>query len=75
MVGAGGCFDAALDGCFGSEDAAMLEPYEGTDSRGVLYYDQEKISEFCKQANREGMQIEIHAIGDAAFQQAAHLCM
>ena len=48
----------------------MLEPYEGTDSKGVLYYDQEQVNEFCKKANREGMQIEIHAIGDAAFQQA-----
>ena len=70
MVRIGGCFDAALDGCFGSADAAMLEPYEGTEDKGVLYYDQEKVNNFCKQANREGMQIEIHAIGDAAFQQA-----
>ncbi len=66
----GGCFDAALDGCFGSEDAAMLQPYEGTDSKGVLYYTDEKVTEFCKKANREGMQIELHAIGDAAFDQA-----
>lgn len=71
MVRIGGCFDAALDGCFGSADAAMLDPYEGTEDRGVLYYDQEQVNEFCKKANREGMQIEIHAIGDAAFQQAA----
>ena len=70
MVRIGGCFDAALDGCFGSADAAMLEPYEGTDDKGILYYDQEQVNEFCKKANREGMQIEIHAIGDAAFQQA-----
>ena len=66
----GGCFDAALDGCFGSEDAAMLQPYEGTDSTGVLYYTDEQVTEFCKKANREGMQIELHAIGDAAFAQA-----
>ena len=70
MIRIGGCFDAALDGCFGSADAAMLEPYEGTDSKGVLYYTGEQVAAFCKKANREGMQIEIHAIGDAAFQQA-----
>ena len=70
MVRIGGCFDSALDGCFGSADAAMLEPYESTDSRGVLYYDQETVNAFCKKANREGMQIELHAIGDAAFRQA-----
>lgn len=68
----GGCFESALDGCFGSHDAAMLEPYsdeEGGD--GVLYYSDEKVTEFCKKANRAGLQIEMHAIGDKAFDQAA----
>ena len=37
----GGCFATALDGCFGSADAAMLAPYEGTDNAGVLYYSDE----------------------------------
>ncbi len=66
----GGCFEAALDGCFGSADAAMLEPYEGSNSRGVLYYSDEQVTKFCKDANRAGLQIEMHAIGDAAFDQA-----
>lgn len=66
----GGCFETALDGCFGSMDAAMLEPYEGTDNRGVLYYTDERVAEFCKKANRLGLQIEMHAIGDEAFRQA-----
>ena len=66
----GGCFATALDGCFGSEDAAMLLPYEGTESTGVLYYSDEKVIDFCKEANRAGLQIEMHAIGDAAFDQA-----
>lgn len=30
----GGCFETALDGSFGVKDAAMLEPYEGTDNKG-----------------------------------------
>lgn len=67
----GGCFESALDGCFGSHDAAMLESYvdsEGGD--GVLYYSDEKVTEFCKAANRAGLQIEMHAIGDKAFDQA-----
>lgn len=66
----GGCFACALDGCFGSVDAALNEPYEGTDSTGVLYYSDEKVTEFCKEANRTGLQIEMHAIGDKAFDQA-----
>lgn len=67
----GGCFECALDGCFGSADAALLAPYEGTEDMGILYYDDEQVTDFCIQANRSGMQIELHAIGDAAFDQAA----
>lgn len=66
----GGCFETALDGCYGSMDAAMITPYEGTDNKGVLYYSDEQVIEFCKKANRANLQIELHAIGDAAFNQA-----
>lgn len=65
----GGCFAVALDGCFGSMDASVKEPYEDGTS-GVLYYNDEKVTEFCKAANRAGLQIEMHAIGDKAFDQA-----
>ena len=67
----GGCFACALDGCFGSHDAAMNDPYIDDGSHGVLYYSDEKVTEFCKAANRAGLQIEMHAIGDKAFDQAA----
>ena len=63
----GGCFETALDGCFGSMDAALLSPYENTSDCGVLYYSDEKVTEFCKAANRAGLQIEMHAIGDKAL--------
>lgn len=66
----GGCFATALDGCYGSMDASLKEPYEGTDSCGVLYYSDEKVTDFCRRANRAGLQIEMHAIGDRAFDQA-----
>ncbi len=66
----GGCFATALDGCYGSMDAAMLEPYEGTDQKGILYYTDKEVTDFCINANRLGLQIEMHAIGDAAFDQA-----
>lgn len=65
----GGCFACALDGCFGSHDAAMNAPY-ADGGQGVLYYTDEKVTEFCKAANRAGLQIEMHAIGDRAFDQA-----
>ena len=67
----GGCFKCALDGCFGSQDAALNEPYlNDTKNYGVLYYTDEQVIEFCKKANRAGLQIEMHAIGDRAFNQA-----
>ena len=67
----GGCFECALDGCFGSHDAAMNEPYvDELGGNGVLYYSDEKVIDFCKKANRAGLQIEMHAIGDKAFDQA-----
>lgn len=68
----GGCFECALDGCFGSHDASMNEPYmDSIGGNGVLYYDDAKVIDFCKKANRAGLQIEMHAIGDKAFDQAA----
>ena len=67
----GGCFECALDGCFGSHDAALNNPYvDDIGGEGILYYSDEKIIEFCKSANRAGLQIEMHAIGDKAFDQA-----
>ncbi len=67
----GGCFECALDGCFGSHDAAINKPYTDAEGgEGILYYSDEKVIEFCKRANRLGLQIELHAIGDKAFDQA-----
>ena len=36
----------------------------------MLYYTDEQVIDFCRTANRAGLQIEMHAIGDAAFDQA-----
>lgn len=68
----GGCFECALDGCFGSHDASMKEDYvDSIGGAGVLYYEDQKVIDFCKEANRAGLQIELHAIGDKAFDQAS----
>jgi hypothetical protein len=67
----GGCFATALDGCFGSEDASLTEPYShNPKSSGTLFYSQKEVNEFMKEANRSGLQIAMHAIGDAAIDQA-----
>ncbi len=67
----GGCFRLALDGCFGSEDAALSEGYSHDPAnKGFLLYTQEEVNDFCIKANRAGLQIAMHAIGDAAVDQA-----
>ena len=67
----GGCFETALDGCFGSKDASLLTPYENSNDCGVYIIPMQKVTEILsKKANRAGLQIEMHAIGDRAFNQA-----
>jgi len=67
----GGCFATALDGCFGACDAALHESYSNdSENKGILFQEEEEVIEFAKKANREGLQIEMHAIGDAAVSRA-----
>ena len=67
----GGCFATALDGCFGRCDAALRKPYtHDPANKGLLFYKDEEVIEFAKRANRAGLQIEFHTIGDAAIDQA-----
>ena len=67
----GGCFETALDGCFGACDAALHEPYSHqAGNQGILFHAEEQVIEFAKKANRAGLQIEMHAIGDAAVTRA-----
>jgi len=69
----GGCFATALDGCFGACDAALHEPYHNDpDNNGIFFQSKEEVFEFAKKANRAGLQIEMHAIGDAAVSRAVN---
>ena len=63
----GGCFAAALDGCFGCCDAALTAPYEGQpDNSGILYRQPEEVREYVIASHRKGLQVELHCIGDKA---------
>jgi predicted amidohydrolase YtcJ len=67
----GGCFATALDGCFGVVDAALNEPYANDPkNKGILFYEDQKVIDFATAAQRAGLQISMHAIGDAAVDQA-----
>jgi len=54
------------DGALGPQSAAMLEPYEGTDSIGSLLMNASEIFDIGKIAIENGWGLSIHAIGDLA---------
>lgn len=54
------------DGALGPQTAAMLQPYEGSLSTGMLFLECEEIVEIGRKAMSEGISLAIHAIGDRA---------
>ncbi len=65
----GGCI--LLDGDVGPHTAALTEPYaDDPDCYGTLYHTQEVIDAFVLEAHQAGLQVAMHAIGDAAIEQA-----
>ena len=67
--------DLFLDGSFGTHTAWLREPYEsqapaGSDANGTSYRPDEELTAFFSEAQDLGMQAGVHAIGDAAIEQA-----
>jgi predicted amidohydrolase YtcJ len=67
--------DYFLDGSFGSHTAWMKEPYAesvppGLPESGIKYRSDEELYEFFRRAHERGLQVGVHAIGDAAIEQA-----
>ncbi|GAC1433098.1 MAG: amidohydrolase [Chloroflexota bacterium] len=54
------------DGALGSQTAAMLAPYEGSNSRGMLIHHPDALEEMAVRAMSGGLSLTVHAIGDAA---------
>ena len=61
-----------LDGTLANRDAALIDNYNTISNKGVSYYSDSEVQQFCINANRAGYQIALHAVGDAAFEQAAN---
>jgi predicted amidohydrolase YtcJ len=55
-----------LDGALGSQTAHMLEPYEGSESRGIATMERDELREVVLKAAAGGIAVAVHAIGDAA---------
>lgn len=70
------------DGSLGARTALLRTPYaDAPDTRGIAIYTQNALNALVLQAHQAGMQIAIHAIGDAAadmalnaFEQAQLAC-
>ena len=62
--------DLLLDGSLGSHTAALDQPYADDPSSGVLYHDDAELIAFFREATLAGVQVAVHAIGDAAVRQA-----
>ena len=58
------------DGSLGSQTAALEEPFEGTDDRGVLTIEPEALGPAVARAAAAGLAVAIHAIGDRAVRVA-----
>jgi predicted amidohydrolase YtcJ len=56
------------DGAMSTYTAAVREPYEGTDQRGILIWEPATLDDMVDRAHRAGWQIAIHAIGDRAIE-------
>ncbi len=63
--------DIWLDGSLGSHTAALSEPYtDDPRTRGHLEIDDETLTDLFREATHAGIQVAVHAIGDAAIEQA-----
>lgn len=58
------------DGALGSQTAALEDPYEGTEDRGILTVDPLELRTDVARAAAAGLAVAIHAIGDRAVRVA-----
>jgi predicted amidohydrolase YtcJ len=61
--------DIAIDGSLGARTAHLNDPYHDAPTVGVGYHDDEALFAFLHQAHVAGLQVGLHAIGDAAIEQ------
>jgi hypothetical protein len=55
---------------FPSQTAHLTKPYENSGRNGELLYDQKIFNQLCIAADKEGLIIHVHAIGDGAVNSA-----
>ncbi len=63
----------SIDGALGSRGAALLENYSDENTRGLFLWQDEQVYPTIKAAAEKGLQVAIHAIGDAANRKVLDL--
>jgi len=62
-----GLLKGFVDGSLGARSAALFEPYsDDPEERGIPIHTQDELNQLFVNADREGFQLGIHAVGDAA---------
>jgi predicted amidohydrolase YtcJ len=59
-----------LDGTLGSQTAEMIEPFEGSPNRGIVYSSDDEVGPLVKKSVEAGISVAMHAIGDGAVRRA-----
>jgi predicted amidohydrolase YtcJ len=65
--------DYSLDGSIGARTAAVSDGYLDGEASGVLYEEDDGLAQFFHNAHLAGLQTAVHAIGDAAIEQAVRV--
>lgn len=63
----------SIDGALGSRGAALLENYSDENTRGLFLWEDDQVYPTIKAAAEKGLQVAIHAIGDAANRKVLDL--
>ncbi|MCI0694234.1 amidohydrolase [candidate division KSB1 bacterium] len=63
----------SIDGALGSRGAALLENYSDENTHGLFLWQDDQVYPVIKAATEKGLQVAIHAIGDAANRKVLDL--
>ncbi len=55
---------------FPSQTAHLTQPYKNTGHNGDLLFDPKKFAELCVAADKQGLIVHVHALGDGAVKEA-----
>lgn len=68
-----GAMKLFADGTLSGKTAAVIDPYQDSNDRGMLLYSDEKMKKYIKIAHEMKKQVGVHAIGDRAIDQVVSI--